>query len=153
MRIGSRRWVLAGSIEVDAEFQMEDLFVHWSTSPSGPVLDAFLEHYDRAFVLPDEKETPQGFRECLALNRGPDHDRLRAQFGPFFEAVIVVRDGAGGFVGGLNLLAYRAPAEADGQDFLGIALRDRLELRLRGAGIPPSRPLVSPRIHCQGHGI
>lgn len=58
-RIGSRRWVLAGSIEVDAEFEIEDLFVHWSTSPSGPVLDAFLEHYDRAFVLPDDLPAPR----------------------------------------------------------------------------------------------
>jgi hypothetical protein len=39
------------------------------------VFGRFFEHYDRAFVLPNEKEDIEGFRTCLALNHGVEYRR------------------------------------------------------------------------------
>lgn len=35
-------------------------------SGEGPVFEQFFEGYDRAFVLPDEKEDREGLATCLA---------------------------------------------------------------------------------------
>lgn len=39
-----------------------------------------MEGYDRAFILPDEREELAGFRECMALNFGHVHRELVAVF-------------------------------------------------------------------------
>lgn len=86
-------------------FEQDGLTVDASGSADDGVLDAFYPAYDAAFVLPNEKEAFDGFRDCLALNRGPDHVRLARQFGEFQEIVCVVRDGlAGPVLGGANFL-------------------------------------------------
>ena len=83
-----------------------DLRFEFSDRADDGVLDAFYPAYDRAFVLENEKEQKEGFRECLALNRGPLHAELTVRHGPFIELIAVAREAAGGPVlGGANLLA------------------------------------------------
>ena len=45
------------------------LVLRTSEDPSSPVLKAFYAGYDRAFVLPDEREDLDGFIDCLQLNQ------------------------------------------------------------------------------------
>lgn len=70
-----------------------------------PVLDEFYEGYDRAFILPDEREDLHGFRQCLALNATYGHAFGRCHR----EMVIVVNDGNGMLLGGANFLAVGMP--------------------------------------------
>lgn len=92
------------------EFRAGTLILQYSLSPGSPVLDAFYRGYDEAFVLPNEKEELAGFRECLALNFGDEHERLAGQFGEFHEAVMVARDtldaDAEAIIGGANFICY-----------------------------------------------
>ncbi len=82
-----------------------------------PVFRAFFEGYDRAFVLPDEKEDEEGFALCLALNRGAAYARLEQAYGPFREVCAIATDGAGKRIGGVNFIA--APASiANGEVFV-----------------------------------
>lgn len=77
-----------------------------TTAYESPIFEQFFTGYDRAFILPSEKEDTEGFRDCLALNHGPEHQRLLSQFGPFVELCIAIRDAeSGAFIGGANLLA------------------------------------------------
>jgi GNAT superfamily N-acetyltransferase len=69
--------------------------------PASPVLDRFFEGYDRAFILPDEREDLEGFRACLALNRTHRHVFGRTHS----EQVAVLEDEAGRRLGGVNFLA------------------------------------------------
>jgi hypothetical protein len=46
--------------------------------PTGLVLETFYEGFDAAFVLPEEKEPIDGFRQCLALNHNPDYVSLES---------------------------------------------------------------------------
>jgi GNAT superfamily N-acetyltransferase len=77
-----------------------------TTDPDSPVTDLFFEHFDRAFILPHEKETLEGFRDCLALNRGEASGRLRGRYGPFREAVLIARTPDGEIAGGANYIAF-----------------------------------------------
>lgn len=54
--------------------------------PDSPVLADFYAGYDKAFVLPREREELQGFKDCLALGAGPAFEELSARYGPFREA-------------------------------------------------------------------
>src|SRR6187551_1635119 len=76
-------------------------------SGQGAIFDAFFEGYDRAFILPDEKESINGFRACLALNHGDERARLEGEYGSFRELCLIARDEAGVLVGGANLIALR----------------------------------------------
>jgi hypothetical protein len=86
-----------------------DLVLHVTDLGDGPVFDRFFAEYDRAFVLPDEKEDQEGFRACLALNHGAQQARLTSLYGPFREICLVAQDGGGAFIGGANLLAMVLP--------------------------------------------
>ena len=83
-------FVLPGGVRVTA-----------SADPASPVLGRFFEGYDRAFVLPDEREELDGFEKCLALNR-----THRQAFGrTHCELVCVMEDETGVLLGGINFLA------------------------------------------------
>lgn len=82
------------------------LLYHGSTSAADGVLDHFFAAYDSSFVLENEKEGFSGFAECLALNEGSRYRDLCAQYGPFREFVVVVREPAGALVGGLNFITF-----------------------------------------------
>ncbi len=96
------------------------LRVESTVDPESPVAGLFFQHYDRAFVLPHEKEGLEGFRECLALNHGESYERLRARYGPFREVVLVAREAGGEIVGGANYIAY--PLPSDGSPILAVNL-------------------------------
>lgn len=83
------------------------LILDISTQPDGRVLDEFFAGYDRAFVLPDEKEDLAGFRACLELGHGSERERLVSIHGPHVEIVAVARVTADGpVIGGGNFIAY-----------------------------------------------
>ncbi len=77
------------------------LLLSASEDPASPVLTAFYAGYDRAFVLPDEREDLAGFRDCLALNL-----TLPSLFGRrHSEQVLTVTTPDGTLLGGANFLA------------------------------------------------
>jgi GNAT superfamily N-acetyltransferase len=78
----------------------------------GPVFDQFFAGYDRAFVLPDEKEDVDGLRAALDLNHGPENKRLHGLYGPFREICLVAETSEGTPVGGANFIAMAARDEA-----------------------------------------
>ncbi|RLK58499.1 GNAT family N-acetyltransferase [Actinokineospora cianjurensis] len=87
----------------------QGLVVRVSDSSETEVFPAFYAGYDRAFVLPDEKEERAGFVECLALNHGPVFERVSARFGAFRELVLAAEvDGVA--VGGANVIVTPLPA-------------------------------------------
>jgi GNAT superfamily N-acetyltransferase len=82
------------------------LTIESTTDPESPITGHFFEHFDLAFILPHEKETLKGFRDCLALNSGPASKRLRERYGPFREAVLIAREPGGEIAGGANYIAF-----------------------------------------------
>jgi hypothetical protein len=77
------------------------LVVEATTRADSPVLERFFDGYNRAFILPDEREELTGFRDCLALNRGWRHAFGRTQC----ELVMTFSDANGNLLGGANFLA------------------------------------------------
>lgn len=88
----NHRFVLPGGVRVTA-----------SGDPASPVLERFFEGYDRAFILPDEREELPGFKACLALNATHRHAYGRTHC----ELVAVLEDEAGVLLGGANFLSTR----------------------------------------------
>ncbi|HST37615.1 MAG TPA: hypothetical protein VLK25_13430 [Allosphingosinicella sp.] len=84
------------------------LVVQLSDRSEGPVFDRFFAGYDRAFVLPDEKEDIDGLRAALDLNRGAEGARLAERYGPFREISLIADDETGQAVGGANFIAMPA---------------------------------------------
>ncbi len=86
----------------DYELNLADgVRVTASGDPASPVLKRFFEGYDRAFVLPDEREDLSGFETCLALNRTHRLAHGRTQC----ELVAVLETEGGDLLGGANFLA------------------------------------------------
>jgi hypothetical protein len=89
----------------------DGLTIDASSTADGKVFADFFAGYDRAFILPDEKEDEEGLRACLALNHGPAYERTSARFGPFREVVLTAREvGEGLPVGGANFISFPLPA-------------------------------------------
>ncbi|GAB3879271.1 GNAT family N-acetyltransferase [Kibdelosporangium lantanae] len=90
---------------MDIRFQSaHGLTVLASDDSASDTFTAFYDGYDRAFTLAQEKESRDGFTECLALNRGPGFHRICRSLGPFRELVMVAEvDGV--TVGGANFFA------------------------------------------------
>ncbi len=83
----------------------EGLRVYATSQPGSEVFAEFYAGYDRAFVLPDEKEDVSGFERCLALNDSPAYEELAAKYGAFSEICLVADDIAAGLrVGGANVI-------------------------------------------------
>src|SRR5690348_14696422 len=85
------------------------LEIQATIDPEDRVVDRFFAGYDAAFILPSEKESLEGFRECLALNLPPHFKALAELHGPFAEVVFVANDpglGADRTVGGGNFICY-----------------------------------------------
>jgi GNAT superfamily N-acetyltransferase len=116
----------------------DGLLVEGTEDPSSPVLTSFFAGYDRAFVLPDEREELDGFRECLIANRGAP-----LRFGRRHrELVLTLRDGTGGPVlGGANFLATTMGSRA-GEPDVSVALNYLyVDQQARGRGL--ARKLVA----------
>lgn len=90
-----------------------------STNAGDGVFDDFYLDYDKAFVLENEKESYEGFTDCLALNGGDAFSRLVDQFGAFREFVIVVRNTqTGARIGGANFIAFLLRRSVNSSDTL-----------------------------------
>lgn len=90
----------------------DGLRLELTTRYGSRVFDQFFDAYDKAFVLPAEKEERSGFQAALDLNHGEPYQRLSRRFGPFREVCLTVHDGEQ-FVGGANFFATICSA-ADG---------------------------------------
>jgi GNAT superfamily N-acetyltransferase len=101
--------------------------------PDSPVLEQFFTGYDRAFVLPDEREELDGFRACLAINPASRH-----RFGRLHrEMVLLVEDQESGtLLGGANFLATRMSVPVPGHPPVAVALNYLfVEAAARGRGL------------------
>lgn len=106
MRDGDGSWTLAEAREIELTTRA-GLRIAATVAAESPLVAKFFEGYDRAFVLPNEREELDGFVECLRLNDDPDYSRLERMYGPFREVVFVAYDAAtGDYVGGGNFIAY-----------------------------------------------
>jgi len=86
---------------VHSEKLADGLRLSASEDPTSPVLDRFYAGYDRAFILPDERENLAGFRDCLTLNL-----TLPNMFGRrHSEQVLTIEAADGTLLGGANFLA------------------------------------------------
>lgn len=82
----------------------DGLTLHTAVSAETEVFTRFFAGYDKAFVLPNEKEDEAGFARCFALNTGDEYQRLGALYGAYSEACLVASDGVLE-VGGANFIA------------------------------------------------
>lgn len=88
----------------------EGLRLSTAIDADGAVFARFFAGYDKAFVLPNEKEDEEGFRRCFALNFGDDYARLSALYGPYSEVCLIAeKDGVE--IGGANFIAMPIDAE------------------------------------------
>jgi hypothetical protein len=85
------------------------LLVKTTTEGRGPVFERFFAGYDKAFVLPNEKEDREGFERCFDLNRGADYARLSTLYGPCSEVALIAEED-GLEVGGANFIAMPVDA-------------------------------------------
>ncbi len=101
----------------DWSLRSAGLIIEASSNPDSQVFASFFAGYDRAFILPDEKEDREGFRACMVLNQGSAYERIFARFGPFREVVLVARDGASGTqIGGANFISFPLPDRSAGAE-------------------------------------
>ena len=89
---------------------LNKLVVRITDSGEGPVFDRFFAGYDRAFVLPDEKEDREGFATCLTLNHGAARTDLERRYGRFREVCMIAEEADGSPVGGANFIALKSEA-------------------------------------------
>jgi hypothetical protein len=81
------------------------LTLHATLDGSSDVFDAFFVGYDKAFILPSEKEGRDGFLRCFDLNHGAAYKRLSAQYGTYREVCAIAEDSETGLpIGGANFL-------------------------------------------------
>jgi hypothetical protein len=75
----------------------------------GEVFQKFWAGFDKAFVLPNEKEDIAGFKACFDLNHGDDYKKLSAIYGPYHEVSVIAEEN-GVEIGGANFIAMPANA-------------------------------------------
>lgn len=116
--------MLTATPRPNVQFRLSDgLVVVATTDPEDALLRQFFELYDRAFILPSEKEEWDGFVDCLSLNHAPLYAGIESTWGPFREWVLLVRDSsaANAVVGGANLACFALP-DASGAAVLSMNL-------------------------------
>ncbi len=109
------------------------LILRATEQPDSPLLPHFFDGYDRAFVLPDEREEIAGFRTCLAINPASRH-----RFGRVHREMVMVIDDAatGALLGGANFLATHMVDAAEGHPPVAVALNYLfVETAARGRGL------------------
>lgn len=106
--------------------------------PASPLLTRFMQGYDRAFTLPDEREERAGFEACLALNGTA---AATCEGRQSYEILAILVDADDRLLGGLNFLASAMPVIA-GHPPVSVALNYLfVEPEARGRGL--SRRLVA----------
>lgn len=110
----------------------DGLFASGTERPDSPVLSRFFAGYDRAFVLPEEREELDGFHACLALNPASRH-----RFGRLHcELIVTIDGGNGNLLGGANFLTTRMTAPPAGHPRIAVALNYVfVETAARGRGL------------------
>lgn len=90
---------------MDLELELLDGYrIRATDSPASPIVERFFAGYDRAFILPDEREELGGFIECLSLNQSP----LASAYGRRHREVVAVLEAASGeLLGGANFFSTR----------------------------------------------
>jgi hypothetical protein len=113
------------------------LVIEVTTAADDGLLEEFYRDYDGAFVLENEKESYEGFAECLRLNAGDHYANLVGRYGPFREFVGVVRDPAtGARVGGANFIMFPIAGATAREPVLSINLNYVfINARLRRTGL------------------
>jgi hypothetical protein len=76
----------------------------------GEVFERFWAGFDKAFVLPNEKEDIAGFKACFDLNHGDAYRELSATYGPYHEVSVIAEENGVG-IGGANFIAMPADAQ------------------------------------------
>jgi len=82
----------------------DGLILRLTFDGQGEIFERFFSAFDRAFVLPNEKENIDGLRACLGLNHGAAYELLSARYGPYREICLIAEDG-GVEIGGANFIA------------------------------------------------
>ena len=82
-------------------------------APDSALVAQFYAGFDRAFVLPNEKETLDGIKQCLSLNTGKEGERLAARWGNVREYVAVAEH-RGSMVGGANFIVFATEPKDNG---------------------------------------
>lgn len=90
----------------------DDLVIQADIAGPSKTLTDFFTGYDRAFVLPGEKESLEGFEACLAMNFGDAYDCLSQRYGPYREVVFTAAV-EGIVVGGGNFICYTIASRAE----------------------------------------
>lgn len=86
---------------------VDGLHVAATDGPDSDIVDQFYRSYERAFVLPNEKEPISCFRTCLALNHAPAYGPLASRFGAYREIMFVAREpDSERLVGGGNFIVF-----------------------------------------------
>jgi hypothetical protein len=106
--------VLTALTSPTLRFESHDLVVAATTDAEDPLLAEFFAAYDRAFILPSEKEEWDGFVECLKLNHGNAYETLASTWGPFREWVLLARSpvSPSTVIGGANLICFPLHTDA-----------------------------------------
>ncbi|RYD45761.1 MAG: GNAT family N-acetyltransferase, partial [Verrucomicrobiaceae bacterium] len=117
--------------------------------PDSPILLSFFEGYDRAFVLPNEREELDGFRRCLEIN-----EAMRTRFGRIHkELVMTLEDeSTGEILGGANFLATRIDNSPENHPSIAVALNYLfVDSTVRGRGL--SRRLLEAVATLAGRAV
>jgi GNAT superfamily N-acetyltransferase len=81
-----------------------------TTDPDSPLIDDFYATYCKNFLLPNERETLPGFRQCLAFNDQRRYPELHKKYAPYREYIAVWRDIESGLsVAGANFICFPMP--------------------------------------------
>lgn len=109
-----------------------DVLIKATSRPDSALLERFMAGYDRAFVLPNEREEIDGFRACLAINPVSRHRFGRTHC----ELVMVLEDETGALLGGANFLATRIDKAPAGHPLVAVALNYLfVDVEARGRGL------------------
>jgi len=91
------------------------LTLHATLDGDSDLFDAFFAGYDKAFVLPREKESREGFVRCLELNHGAAYQRLSVQYGAYREVCAIAEDSETGLtIGGINFFGMPLTSRSGG---------------------------------------
>ncbi len=108
---GAREHILANAAAPPARIETAaGLILSTAITHESDVFARFFAGYDKAFVLPNEKEDEEGFARCFMLNVGGAYARLSALYGPYSEVCLIAEED-GAEIGGANFIAM--PINAD----------------------------------------
>ena len=95
---------VAAPVVANPEFRLID-------RPGRPDFPAFYDLYEKIFILPEVRQSPEGFNRILGYN---GNQALQEKFGPFLESMLIMVDPANGkLMGAVNFLRGARRPEHD----------------------------------------